>query len=140
MAVVRFPGGPCDLGLRVPDVAGTTVEARPGDDLHDLVEPAPHGQARARGRIGSTRPLVLNQTVALVGVPGATLLFAQGADQPPWSAAITVHRSRTTLDGFAVRFAGPVRWKTDVSWGPAIIGDDRDARQQPSRPADRRDR
>ena len=28
----------------------------------------------------------------------------------------------TTLDGFAVRFAGPVRWNSEVAWGPAVIG------------------
>ena len=26
------------------------------------------------------------------------------------------------LDGFAVRFAGPVRWNNEVAWGPAVIG------------------
>ena len=28
----------------------------------------------------------------------------------------------TNLDGFAVRFAGPVRWNSEVAWGPAVIG------------------
>ena len=121
LALVRFPGGSCDLRLRVPEVAGSTGAARPGDDLQDLVNR--HRTVKlAPGPTGSTRPLVLNQPVSLLGAPGATLLFAQGADQPPWSAAITVHRSRTTLDGFAVRFAGPIRWKTDTPWGPALVG------------------
>jgi hypothetical protein len=65
---------------------------------------------------------VLNHQVSLLGRPGATLLFAQGTDQPPWTTAIIIHKSRTHLDGFAVRFAGPIRWKTDTPWGPALIG------------------
>jgi hypothetical protein len=121
LAIVDFPGGACDVRLRVPEAAGTAIQARPGDDLHDLVQHHRTIQLTPGSyRLG--RPLVLSQQVALRGEPGATLLFAQGADQPPWPAAITVHRSRTALDGFAVRFAGPIRWKTDVPWGPAVIG------------------
>ncbi len=41
---------------------------------------------------------------------------------PPWTTAIKVHCGNTTLHGFAVRFAGPIRWNNDVSWGPAVIG------------------
>jgi hypothetical protein len=121
LAIVRFPGGPCDLALRVPETAGTSIDARPGDDLAVLVNR--HRTVKlAAGTYRLSRPLILNEPVALLGAPGATLLFAQGADEPPWPAAITIHRSRTTLAGFAVRFAGPVRWKRDVPWGPAIIG------------------
>lgn len=120
-AVVRFPGGSCDLNLRVPEVAGTTVAAKPGDDLDALVNR--HRTVKlARGTYRLTRPLVLNRTVALIGEPGATLLFDQGGDEPSWAAAILIHRGRTTLDGFAIRFAGPIRWKADVPWGPAVIG------------------
>jgi hypothetical protein len=121
LALVRFPGGTCDPRLRVPEVAGTTCEARPGDDLHELVNR--HRTVKlAPGTYRLRHPLVLDQPVALLGAPGATLLFDQATDQPPWPAAITVHRGRTTLEGFAVRFAGPIRWKNDVSWGPALIG------------------
>ena len=49
-------------------------------------------------------------------------MFAQGPAEPPWTAAIKIHGSHTTLQGFAVRFAGPIRWKDDVSYGPAVIG------------------
>jgi hypothetical protein len=120
-AIVRVPGGPCDPTRRVPEVSGTPIGARPGDDLNVLLNR--NGTVRLpRGTYRLRQPLVLNQSAALLGEPGATLVFEQTADQPPWSAAITIHRSKTTLDGFAVRFAGPVRWKTDTPWGPAIIG------------------
>jgi hypothetical protein len=121
LAIVDFPGGPCDVRQRVPATTGAAIQARPGDDLYDLVSRHRTVQLTP-GTYRLGRPLVLNEPVTLQGAPGATLLFAQGADQPPWPAAITVHRSRTTLEGFAVRFAGPVRWKTDVPWGPAVIG------------------
>jgi hypothetical protein len=121
LALVRLPGNSCDLRQRAPELAGSTGEARPGDDLQDMVDR--HRTVKLTpGSYHFTRPLVLSQTVALLGAPGATLVFTQGADQPPWPAAITVCKSRTTLDGFAVRFAGPVRWKTDFPWGPALVG------------------
>ena len=44
------------------------------------------------------------------------------ATVPLWTAAIKVHCGNTTLNGFAVRFEGPIRWNNDVSWGPAVIG------------------
>src|SRR5262249_1629006 len=58
----------------------------------------------------------------------ATVVFAQDASDPAWTTAIKVHCGHTTLDGFTVRFEGPVRWDHDVSWGPALIGvtDNRD--------------
>ena len=68
------------------------------------------------------RPLVLNQPVTVTSEGGATLLFEQAATEPSWSSAIKIHFGNTTLDGFAVRFAGPVRWSNDISWGPAVIG------------------
>jgi hypothetical protein len=120
-AIVDFPGGGCDVRLRVPETAGTAFQARPGDDLHELVNRHRTVQL-APGTYRLGRPLVLNEQVTLRGAPGALLLFAQAADQPPWPAAIIVHRSRTTLDGFAVRFAGRTRWKADVPFGPALIG------------------
>jgi hypothetical protein len=122
LAVVDVAGGPCDERLRVPEVAGAAVEARPGADLHDLVN-RHRTVTLAPGTYRLKRPLVLNEPVTLQAAGrGVTLLFDQGADQPAWPAAITVHRSRTALDGFSVRFAGPVRWNTHVPWGPALIG------------------
>ncbi len=49
-------------------------------------------------------------------------MFSQGANDPPWTAAIKVMAGNTTLDGFAVRFAGPIDWDEDTSYGPAVIG------------------
>ena len=43
---------------------------------------------------------------------------------PPWAAAIKVHCGNSTLNGFAVRFAGPVRWNNESGRVPAVIGTD----------------
>ncbi len=69
-----------------------------------------------------THPLVLSNPVTITADPGATLLFAQDPNDAPWTAAIKIHAGNTTLDGFAVRFAGPVRWNWSVNYGPAVIG------------------
>ncbi|HEX8200793.1 MAG TPA: hypothetical protein VF590_09915, partial [Isosphaeraceae bacterium] len=126
-AVTQVSGGPCDLGLRAPRPERTTGTARPGDDLHALV--GRFGTVRlARGEYRLTRPLVLNRPVTLTAEPGTTLRFAQEPGDAPWTTAIKVHHGHTTLEGFAVRFAGPIRWDQQVSFGPAVIGttDDRD--------------
>ncbi len=125
--VIRFPGGKANPGLRAPALPPGAVTARPGDDLHGLV--GRYGTVTlAAGAHELSRPLVLDRPTRLVGEPGASLRFAQGADQPPWTAAIKIHAGGTTLEGFAVRFAGPVRWDRAVEYGPALIGttDDRD--------------
>ena len=69
-----------------------------------------------------THPLVLNRPVTLTSDAKAKLLFTQGSSEPPWTTAIKIHCGNTTLEGFAVRFDGPVRWNNEVSWGPAVIG------------------
>jgi hypothetical protein len=121
MAIVQFPGGACNPDLKAPDVAPGTVVAKPGDDLNDLTNR--FGTVKlTKGTYPLSRPLVLNQSVTLTGEPGAMLLFSQGAGEPPWPDAIKIHRSRTTLEGFTIRFAGPIRWKEDTPWGPALIG------------------
>ena len=67
-------------------------------------------------------PLVLTHPVTINADPGTTLLFSQAANAPTWTAAIKIMAGHTTLDGFAVRFAGPVRWTDGISYGPAVIG------------------
>jgi len=117
----RVAGAACDPGLRAPGVAATSVVAHPGDDLNALANR--YGTVRlVAGLYPLDAPLVLNHPVTLTADPGATLVFAQGANDPAWSAAIKVRSSHSTLDGFAVRFAGPVRWNTNVSYGPAVVG------------------
>jgi hypothetical protein len=121
MAVVDFPGGPCDPGLKVAGPAPASAVAKPGDDLQALVSRS--GAVRlVKGTYRLARPLVLDRPIKLTGEPGTILMFSQGQAEPPWTAAIKVHRSHTTLQGFAIRFAGPIRWKEDVSYGPAVIG------------------
>lgn len=121
MTVVKVAGGACDPLRRFPSPASTSTKAKPGDDLNELA--SRYGTvALTPGTYRLTRPLVLERPVTLVGEPGATLLFDQGADEQPWSTAIKIHSARTTLRDFKVRFQGPIRWRGDVSYGPAIVG------------------
>ncbi len=125
--VVRFPGGPGDPVLRLPAPDPSRRDAKPGDDLQVLVDRG-GTVSLAPGTYRLNRTLTLNKPVVLTAPKGATLVFSQPADAKPWTAAIKVHKGRTTLEGFAIRFEGPIRWDRDVSYGPAAIGtsDDRD--------------
>jgi hypothetical protein len=119
--LVSFPGQSCDLARTAPAPEPTKAQARPGDDLQALVDK--YGTVvLAPGSYRLGRPLVLNRPVTITSAGGATLLFDQAATEPPWSAAIKFHCGNTTLNGFAVRFAGQVRWNNEISWGPAVIG------------------
>ncbi len=122
MAVARFPGGPADPGKRAPGPASSSTVAHPGDDLNALANR--FGTVRlAPGQYRLNHPLILNRPVTIVGTgPGTTLVFSQAPSEPPWTAAIKIHSGHTTLEGFAVRFAGPVRWAPDIDYGPAVIG------------------
>ena len=120
-AVIPVPGGPCDPGRRSPDVISGATTAKPGDDLNDLANR--FGTVRlAKGDHRLGHPLILPRPVKIVGEPGARLVFAQGTAEPPWSSAIKIHAGHTTLEGFAVRFEGPVRWAQGVDHGPAVVG------------------
>ena len=66
--------------------------------------------------------MILNHPVSILADPGVTLQFSQGESDPTWSAAIKLNAGHTTLDGFAVRFATPIRWSDNISYGPAVIG------------------
>ncbi len=121
MAAASLAGGTCDLNRKVPAVAATSTRANPEDDLNDLANR--FGTVTlGPGTYRLVQPLVLRNPVKLVGEPGAVLLFDQGEDQPLWTTAIKIHAPGTTLRGFQVRFAKPVRWRPDVSYGPAVIG------------------
>lgn len=126
-AVGSFPGGPCDPSLRAEGPARTSVVARPGDDLNDLANRFGVVDLAA-GVHRMSRPLVLNRPVTVAARPGAEVVFAQGSNEPAWTSAIKIHAGRTTLDGLAIRFEGPVRWDRRVAYGPAVLGttDDRD--------------
>ena len=116
-----FRGGAATWPGRRRALSRAATQAKPGDDLQALVEK--YGTVvLAPGTYRLARPLVLNRPVTITSDGGATLLFDQAATEPPWSAAIKVHCGNTTLNGFAVRFAGPVRWNNEISWGPAVIG------------------
>ena len=117
----RFPGQGCDLSLNGPKPVPGRMEARPGDDLQALVGKC-GTLVLSPGTYRLARPLVLDLPITVTSEGGAILLFDQAATEPAWTTAIKIHRGNTTLDGFAVRFAGPVRWNNEVSWGPAVIG------------------
>jgi len=119
--VTTFAGGFSDPGLRSPSPAPSTVAAHPGDDLNDLANR--FGQVHlTAGTYNLNQPLILNNPVKISADPGATILFSQAATDPTWTAAIKIHSGHTTLDGFAVRFATPIRWNWSVISGPAVIG------------------
>ena len=119
--LVQFPGQNSDLSLLAPRPEQSRAVVKPGDDLQALA--GKYGTlVLAPGTYRLARPLVLNRPVTVTSEGGATLLFDQAATEPPWSSAIKVHCANTTLNGFAVRFAGPVRWNNEISWGPAVIG------------------
>ena len=127
--VIRFPGGPVDFAKLAPTLPAGSIQAKPGQDLHVLVDRGGTVQL-APGIYPLSRPLVLSQPVRIIG-PGATLRFTQ-VGGPAWSSAIKIHSGGTSLEGFAVRFAGPIRWDKDVQFGPAVIGssDNRDSRPE----------
>ncbi|WZP00081.1 Ig-like domain-containing protein [Isosphaeraceae bacterium EP7] len=121
MTVATLAGGAVDLSKLAPKPAASSVVARPGDDLNDLANRFGIVQLTA-GTYTLTSPLVLKSAVTIKGAPGTVLRFTQQAGDAPWTAAIKVHAGNTTLDGFSVRFGGPVRWNNGVSYGPAIVG------------------
>ncbi|MFO0909262.1 MAG: hypothetical protein U0794_13080 [Isosphaeraceae bacterium] len=120
-AVGTFPGGSCDVSRVAPQAGTAQVVARPGDDLNSLA--ARGGTITlSPGEYRLSQPLVLPRAVTLVGEPNAILMFNQATTDAPWSTAVKIHSGGTTLRGFSIRFAGPIRWRPEVSWGPAVIG------------------
>lgn len=120
-SITRFSGRSTDVTLRAPRPAPTEILARPGDDLNALANQ--YGTVKlAPGDYRLNQPLILSKPVQIIGQPGATLIFDQPSNTLPWTAAIKIHQGNTTLQGFAVRFAGPVRWNWTVPYDPAVIG------------------
>lgn len=121
-AVAGLKGGACDLDKLVDQPPETAIEAKPGDDLNALAERFSTIKLAPGGVYRMSRPLVLNRQARIVGDGASTLLFTQRTDDAPWSAAIKIHKSHTTLEGFRVRFSGPIRWRHDMDIWPAVIG------------------
>ncbi len=119
--IAHFAGGHCDLSRTAPGVRPERALAKPGDNLQALVD-TKGTVVLAKGTYRLDRPLVLGRAVTLTSDGEAILVFDQAPSERPWSAAIKIHSGNTTLNGFAVRFAGPVRWNPEISWGPAVIG------------------
>ncbi|MBI1323818.1 hypothetical protein GC170_11635 [bacterium] len=118
---LEVAGGSIDEALRAPSPAASEVQASPGMNLQALVDT--YGTVRlGDGVYRLTEPLVLKRPVRLIGSSGAVLQFAQPASSPGWSTVIKLASGNITLSGFQVRFDGPVKWLSNVRYGPAIIG------------------
>lgn len=117
--LVSVQGRQCDPFRRGPLPEPTKVIARPGDDLQDFARRF-GTMILSPGTYSLDHPLSLDATITIRGRPGVVLRFTQPPDSPPWSEAITIRRSNTTLAGFAVRFAGPIRWTSEGN--PAVLG------------------
>lgn len=114
-------GGASDPGLIAPRPANSSIDAKPGDDLGALVDQ--YGTVHlTAGTYNLSQPLVLDKPVTITADPGTTLLFSQTAGDAGWNAAIVIECGHTTLQGFAVRFSGPVQWAPPSASGPAVIG------------------
>lgn len=121
MAIAQVAAGSTDPAKRAPLPAPTSIVAHPGDDLNALANA--YGTVHlSAGTYLLGHPLLLNNPVAILADPGVTLRFSQAASDPAWSTAIKIRAGHTSLDGFAVRFATPIRWADNVSYGPAVIG------------------
>ena len=120
-SVVRFAGGSCDLAKRCRR-AGSRRAWRPSRaTTFQALSTATERSSFRRG-LPAEPPARAQPAGDLdVGRRGDAPL-RPGCRRPPWTTAIKVHCGNTTLDGFAVRFEGPVRWNNEVSWGPAVIG------------------
>jgi hypothetical protein len=117
----HIAGGASDPGRIAPQPAKTSIDAKPGDDLSALVEQ--YGTIHlTAGTYNLSQPLVLDRPVTITADPGTTLLFSQPAGDAGWNAAIVIECGHTTLQGFAVRFAGPVQWAAPSASGPSVIG------------------
>ncbi len=123
----RLPGPRCDPSLRSPRPDATKRTVRPGEELAAI---AGQGGAihLASGTHGLSQPLILERPTTITADPDTTIRFTQPAGSPAWTTAIKIHAGNTSLEGFAIRFSGPVRWDFEVGHGPALIGttDDRD--------------
>ncbi|HEV3163653.1 MAG TPA: hypothetical protein VGZ22_06405 [Isosphaeraceae bacterium] len=119
-AITEFRGGQCDAVVARPGL-GSEQEAHPGDDLQTIVNRGGR-VVLAPGTYALKRPLVLDVPITLRGRTGTTLVFSQVPGDAPWTTAIKIHNGGTALQNLAIRFAGPIRWAQDVSYGPAVIG------------------
>lgn len=128
----QFQGQACDPYLRGKLPNDKVIDAKPGDDLHALV----HEYGRVNltpGTYHLDRKLVLPEPVTISGPRDAILMFKQPEDDPKWNEAIQILADNVTLEGFSLRFDGPVRWAIwDWTNGCGIIR----ARIRPDRTGD----
>lgn len=117
----QFDGGPCDPALRGKLPNDKSITVKPGDDLHAIVREYGH-VILSPGTYHFDRALELHEPITLTGPREAVLLFRQPATQEHWHEAILVLADNITLDGFSIRFDGPVHWKPfDWTRGCGVI-------------------
>ena len=121
LMLVQFPGGRCDPLAQGVLPGPTSALAHPGDDLQAMA--ARGGTLTlAPGTYPLHRPLILDEPITIRGMAGGDApLFSQTPDDTtPWETAVEIRRSNTTLAGFAIRFADPIRWSEGGP--PAVLG------------------
>ncbi len=128
----QFDGQACDPYLRGKLPNDKVITAQPGDDLHALVKE--YGRINlAPGIHRLTRKLELTEPVTISGPREAVLMFKQPEEDEKWNEAIQILADNVTLEGFSLRFDGPVRWAIwDWTLGCGIIR----ARLRPDRTGD----
>lgn len=118
---IDLTGGSVDLSKRSPAPDTTEIITAPGTDLQDLVNR--FGTVRlSDGIYNLTQPLILKKPVNLIGSSKAILQFSQATNDPGWTASIKLAAGNIRLAGFQVQFASPIRWRENISYGPAVIG------------------
>ena len=122
LSVSDLRGGAIDLSKLSPLPSGGTIAVTSGVDLQDLS--SRYGRIElAPGVYDLDAPLILSKPITIRAPSGnVTLRFHQPADADAWTAAIKLAVGNTTLEGFNVRFSGPIRWRDGIDYGPAVIG------------------
>ncbi len=117
----QFEAQQCDPFLRGPLPSDKTITAKPGDDLAKLVDE--YGTIKlSAGTYTVNHPIELKHPVTITGPREAIVQFKQPAGDEPWHGVFYISADNVTLEGFTLRFDGPVRWATD-DWrlGCALI-------------------
>ncbi len=121
MGILDFDGGATQPERRIPALAASRTTIRPGQDLQSAAARGgtvvlSDGTYELRSTLTLDRPVRIEAAAGAVPV----LTFAGGADGP-WRAAIKIRSGGVSLSGLKIRFSGPIDWKHDVAYGPAVI-------------------
>jgi hypothetical protein len=120
-AISEFAGQATEITRRVADPSGPAQMVRPGDDLQRIIQSAGRVEL-GPGVYRLSQPLEFGKPVQMVGTSESILEFEQPAGTSEWTTAIKIHSGKVHLEGFQIRFRGPVRWREGIQFGPAVIG------------------